>query len=499
MSCFFSALFLGCHSPSSPCGSCFPRRFSFEIVPSFFTNFIANLAESTGQDPDTVNYTLGMFLCYPLGMIMLALPYGKIKHAFSFLLGAFLLQATIGKQWIHQMITSLACYAMFVYLPPALYKKIVPIFLIAYCTVGHLHRQYINYLGYDLDFTGPQMVITIKLYAMTYNLYDGYLFSKGKEDRAAKKCAPFSLSELPGIVEYLGYTFNFATVLAGPAYEYKTYANACDGNLLYTAEKKPRGKIPGSIWPALKCLLTSIICLGLYVVGSAKFPLLDPADPQNATPVIITEEFLAKPWIYRYFYMWVALFFIRQRYYFAWKNAEGANNIWYAGFEGFDKDGKVKGWENACNVRIFEFETAPNVKTLSAMWNMKTANWLGRYVYMRTNGSLVATYGLSAFWHGFYPGYYMFFLSVPLMTFCERVGRKKLSPIFSTGGKWTPWGIVTILSTSFLAEYMVVAFQLLAYDWAVAGWKSHYFSGHILCFAFYALVSQLPTPKKKEA
>ena len=34
-------------------------------------------------------------------------------------------------------------------------------------------------------------------------------------------------------------------------------------------------------------------------------------------------------------------------------------------------------------------------------WNMKTSNWLTRYVYMRTNGSLVATYSMSAFWHGF--------------------------------------------------------------------------------------------------
>merc|ERR1712216_831868 len=161
------------------------------------------------------------------------------------------------------------------------------------------------------------------------------------------------------------------------------------------------------------------------------------------------------------------------------------------------ENGNAKGWENSNNVDIIEFETAPNVKTLSAAWNKKTANWLGRYVYMRTGGSLVATYGLSAFWHGFYPGYYMFFLSVPVLTMCERLGRKKISPRFSSK-KWSLYGISTIIATSLVVEYIVLAFQLLAYDWAVAGWKSHYFFGHILCVVFYAVLSNIPTPKKKE-
>eukprot|EP00562_Extubocellulus_spinifer_P004788 CAMPEP_0178523562 /NCGR_PEP_ID=MMETSP0696-20121128/29162_1 /TAXON_ID=265572 /ORGANISM="Extubocellulus spinifer, Strain CCMP396" /LENGTH=197 /DNA_ID=CAMNT_0020154811 /DNA_START=29 /DNA_END=620 /DNA_ORIENTATION=+ len=165
------------------------------LVPAFLTNYVEGLAEATGFDTETINYTLGLFMCYPLGIVMNMLPYGKLKHVFSFLQS----------------------------------KTVVPVFLMTYITLGHLHRMYINYLGYDLDFTGPQMVITIKLYAMAYNLYDGHLLAKGIEDRAAKKCAPWAVADVPGIIEYLGYTFNFSTILAGPAYEYTTYAAACDG------------------------------------------------------------------------------------------------------------------------------------------------------------------------------------------------------------------------------------------------------------------------------
>jgi hypothetical protein len=95
-------------------------------------------------------------------------------------------------------------------------------------------------------------------------------------------------------------------------------------------------------------------------------------------------------------------------------------------------------------------------------------------------------------------GYYMFFLSVPLVSFCERIGRKKLTPRFDNGKSWGPYGIVCRLATSLIVEYMIQPFQLLAFDWAVVNWKSYYFAGHIACLVFYAVVSSLPTPKKKE-
>lgn len=190
-------------------------------------------------------------------------------------------------------------------------------------------------------------------------------------------------------------------------------------------------------------------------------------------------------------------FFIRGKYYFAWKNAEGANNIWHAGFNGFDDKGESKGFTNCSNMDIIAFETAPNIKTFSAAWNKRTAHWLAHYVYMRTGGSLAATYGMSAFWHGFYPGYYMFFLSIPIATACERIGKKKISPRFPSGN-WTVYDIICRLSTSLILQNMIMAFQLLSWGWGYDYYKSQYFFAHIVCIVFYFAVSQLPTPKKKE-
>lgn len=460
--------------------------------------YVEALSVQIGFDVETLNYTLGLFLCYPLAMIMASLPYGQTRHLFSFLLGAFLLQFTLGVQWIHQLITSLVVYVMLLVLPRKLSTVVVPAFAMLYLVFGHLHRQYTNYLGYDLDFTGAQMVLTQKVYMLAYNLYDGECLAKGRDNRAAKKCEEFSVNKLPNLLEYLGYTFCFSNVLTGPATEFVTYEHTCSGALLYTPDGKPRGKIPSNVWPSLQPFLTCLVALVTFVVLGGYFPLHDPKDPQNATPVILTEEFLKQAWFYRYAYMWVGLLVVRQKYYFAWKCAEGANNVWYAGFEGFDEKGNVKGWENSSNMNILAFETASNIQTLSKEWNKKTSLWLTRYVYIRTGGSLAAVYSMSAFWHGFYPGYYLFFLSVPLLTFSERLSRKKISPYFSSK-PWSLYDILCRLVTSFFVEYMVSPFPLLALDWSWNNWKSHYFFGHIGCTVAYILLSLLPTPKSNKA
>lgn len=467
------------------------------LAPEFLKAQVVNLSEQIGFDVDTLTFTLGFFACYPLGMIMNMLPYGPIRHFFSFFMGCFLIQFTIGVQWIHQLITSLAVYFLFLILPRNLASTVVPVFVLVYLVGGHLHRQYINYLGWDLDFTGTQMVLTQKLWMMAYNLKDGELLAKGSDNKAAKKCSKYALVSLPNLLEFLGYAFCFSDVMSGPAYEYSVYRDACTGSHMFTPDGKPRGKTPSSFMPTLKPFVISVICMGLFVVGGGMFPLLDAADPQKNTPAILTDAFLALPWMERFLKMWLGLFFLRFKYYFAWKNAEGANNVWYLGFEGFDEKGNALGWENANNVDIVDFETSSNIQTLSKAWNKKTSLWLTRYVYIRTNGSLLAVYSLSAFWHGFYPGYYLFFLSVPLMTFCERLGRKKISPHFASG-KFTLYNLACFCCNSVCAQYMVSSFVVLAGDRAWANWKANYFIGHIMCAVFYAGVSQLPSPKKKE-
>lgn len=465
------------------------------LVPDVLRSQMVVVAELVGMDVETVSYVLGMFVCYPLGLIMLQIPYGMPRHLFSFLLGAFLLQFTLGVQWIHQLISSLIAYAMILLLPRKTLKLALPVFAMAYMCAGHLHRQYINYLGWDLDFTGTQMVLTQKLYMIGFNLYDGELLAKGSDDRAAKKCSQFALKKAPGLLEFLGYTFCFSNILAGPATEYSIYLGVIEGSVFKTPDGKMQ-KPPSNLIPTLWPLLQSLVCMALFLVIGGAFPLLDPADPQHNDPVIITDDFTKQFWPYRVFYCWCGLLAVRMKYYFGWKNAQGACNVWYSGFEGFDEKGEPKGWSVSDNMDILGFELPPDVQTMTKKWNKKTSDWLTRYVYIRTGGNLTAVYSTSAFWHGFYPGYYFFFLSIPLVTFCDRLAKKKISPLFPQS-QFSLYGLVGTFATVVAVNYMVLPFVLLAGSWGFAAWKSHYFFAHIGGIVMYALLSVMPSPKTK--
>lgn len=454
------------------------------------------LADMVGMDVETVSYVSGMFACYPLGLIMLQIPYGMPRHIFSFLLGAFLLQFTLGVQWIHQLISSLVAYAMILALPRKTLKFALPVFAMAYMCAGHLHRQYINYLGWDLDFTGCQMVLTQKLYMIGYNLYDGEVLAQGKDDRAAKKCAKFALKDAPGLIEFLGYTFCFSSLLAGPSTEYSIYLGAIEGTVFKTPDGKMQ-KPPSNIVPTLWPLFQSLIFMVLHLVIGGHFPLLDSADPQHKDPVIITDEFVKYFWPYRILYCWCALLAVRMKYYFGWKNAQGACNVWYSGFDGFNEKGEPIGWSISDNMDVLGFEFPPDVQTMTKKWNKKTSDWLTRYVYIRTGGNLGAVYSTSAFWHGFYPGYYMFFLSVPLVTFVDRLAKKKISPMFSKS-QFSLYGLIGSLATVVGINYMVLTFVMLDRRWGYEAWKSHYFFGHLGSIILYVVLSAMPTPKKEK-
>jgi hypothetical protein len=38
---------------------------------------------------------------------------------------------------------------------------------------SHVYRMSIDYMGWTIDFTGPQMLLTLKLTTLAFDLYDG--------------------------------------------------------------------------------------------------------------------------------------------------------------------------------------------------------------------------------------------------------------------------------------------------------------------------------------
>ena len=121
-------------------------------------------------------------------------------------------------------------------------------------------------------------------------------------------------------------------------------------------------------------------------------------------------------------------FTTRTKYYGVWDLTEGACILSGLGFKSVDPTtGKVS-WDRLRNVSPWEVESAQNCRAYLGGWNINTNNWLRNYVYLRVTPrgkkpgfrASMATFVTSAFWHGFYPGYYLTFV---LASFVQTVAK----------------------------------------------------------------------------
>jgi lysophospholipid acyltransferase 7 len=95
-----------------------------------------------------------------------------------------------------------------------------------------------------------------------------------------------------------------------------------------------------------------------------------------------------------------------------------------------------------------------------------------------------ATFLFSAFWHGVRPGYYLTFMSVPLVIAAQSLMKKLIQPPehWKNIYDWINW---FILYRSF--EYLSVAFILLDIGAIIKTWAHMYFYNHIMIIFFIIL------------
>lgn len=74
------------------------------------------------------------------------------------------------------------------------------------------------------------------------------------------------------------------------------------------------------------------------------------------------------------------------------------------------------------NVDIMGFEFAIKLLHTARTWNCRIQQWLQYCIYERSNFNQFLVFMVSAFWHGFYPGYYIGFSLASFMTHVGRAG-----------------------------------------------------------------------------
>jgi lysophospholipid acyltransferase len=286
------------------------------------------------------------------------------------------------------------------------------VFLMSHMAVNQLTRQMANAPS-SVDITGAQMVMVMKLSAFAWNVADGTL----PDDQLTEFQKERRIINLPSFLNYAGYVLFFPSLLVGPAFDYNEYRGWLDTTMfdipgsVDPAKKPPTRKkrrIPRSGTPAMWKLATGLIWIFAFLKLSTWYN----------EDLLLGNDFLQYGILRRIFMLHLVGFTVRAKYYGVWTLAEGSCILAGLGYNGVDPiSGKVA-WNRLENINPWGVETAQNSRDYLGNWNKNTNNWLRYYVYVRVTPrnkkpgfrASMATFTTSAFWHGFYPGYYLAFI-----------------------------------------------------------------------------------------
>jgi len=382
---------------------------------------------------------------------------------------------------------------------------------LAFLSYAHLSRQIIDYGGYVLDISGPFMIAVQKMTSLGFCLHDGYRKTRNQakatsplvkeaspddNDESRSLSSGESLSEIhsdksSGVEaltkeqekyaiidrlsfgDFMGYFFHFPSVLCGPIMYYNDYSDFVNA---------PEGKNlpPGRHMAVSKKLLISATCAILHLTLNPRFEVEFLRSP---------EFLIHTPLLMRFYYIFIFTVLSRLKYYVAWHLGEAISNASGLGFNGYDSNGKPC-WNLISNMNLWKFETSLNFRDAIHAWNRTTQSWLRRTAYERAPKKLavLATYLLSAVWHGFYPGYYMTFLGGALFTYASRNARHIIRPFFQKGTILPKvYDVITFTLTRIAIAYVAFPFVILDFRNNLEIYRSLYFSIHILALGGLAI------------
>ncbi|KAJ2040775.1 Lysophospholipid acyltransferase 1, partial [Coemansia sp. S2] len=272
---------------------------------------------------------------------------------------------------------------------------------------------------------------------------------------------------------YLGYVFFFPGFAVGPSFEMSTYRRMISfDSTAYRRQLNTR---------AYSTLLVGLFWMVVYVVYNPTFTFLH----------LTTNEFQYKGMVGKAVYLCTAGVVARAAYYTAWKMSEGACVLAGLGFDGLDDSGSVR-WMDISNVHISSVELGTSIRELIDGWNIGTNTWLRHHVYLRimsqstkhvppssSTAATVMTFLVSAWWHGFYPGYYLTFVIAALVSSAARTLRRNLNPLVtqtnSPNAKFA-YNIAGWALSKYTLDFVVSPFMVLTLPLSLNAWRNNYFS-----------------------
>uniref|UniRef100_A0A5S6QDF0 Lysophospholipid acyltransferase 5 n=1 Tax=Trichuris muris TaxID=70415 RepID=A0A5S6QDF0_TRIMR len=351
---------------------------------------------------------LSQLVGIPLGFWYRKLFYNQrpAKQQWFFAVTGFcLFLLNYGWSTIHSMISVFVAYVLCNLAAGTLFSvAFAYIFFMSYLIAGYYqHSSEV----YDLSWTMPQCVLTLRLIGLILDIYDG----AQPESNLSEYQKKAAIRVKPSLLEISAYAYFYGSSFVGPQYPLNRLRQLMNGEFSKPGTKEP----PDSVKPAFGRLLAGIAFALGHLYYHARWP----------TEFCLTDEFARYSIWQRSAYIIVWFRFIIMRYQAVWLIAEGVCILTGLGHN-VDPTSGEQLWDGVRNFRLTKFELSATFQGIIESFNYNTNQWAFHYCFKRLrflgnkNASHVLTLAFLALWHGTDSGYFVCFLFEYVCVIAER-------------------------------------------------------------------------------
>ncbi|XP_011146541.1 lysophospholipid acyltransferase 5 [Harpegnathos saltator] len=444
---------------------------------------LARLSTLVGAPEAALRLLVSILLGFPVALLHRYTLYGKDpirQHLFFIACGLSIGFWNYDLNILHSSTAVCATYLILTILgSTGLSVVITLLFNMTYLLYGYYTT---STQDYDIKWTMPQCVLTLRLIGLAFNLWDG----QRRDEELSDTQKRVALKERPSLLEIAAYAYFPGAFLIGPQFSMRRYLDFVDGQLTERDSQTGAIKLPDCVWAGLSRAFIGFVYVAIFQIGTLYVSDQYLFEPSFQKKNLIKKCLLVGLWGRINLYKYVS----------CWLITEGVCITFGLTHNGKDADGRIK-WDGCANVKLRTFETATQMHHYILSFNINTNHWCAEYIYKRLKFlgskiySQIMTLLFLALWHGLHSGYYHCFFMEFIVTYFERdIGpvlknSEKVQTMLKT--RWEARVLAFIflkLYTFVVMGYVLLAFVLLSYPRYNQVHASLYYYGHVLFFSY---------------
>ncbi|XP_071521262.1 lysophospholipid acyltransferase 5 isoform X1 [Panulirus ornatus] len=319
--------------------------------------FLQAFANLLGAPEPALRLLISILIGYPLVLIHRYTLYcksPKLQHLYFIVSGVSIALFNYGHNVVHSVVCVMVAWLLLLFVGGTLKSVIISfVFQMTYLLVGYYMTGTDTY---DIKWSMPHCVLTLRLIALTYDVYDG----TKDPDKLSNDQQKTALPHTPSLVEIAAHTYFPASFMVGPQFSMRRYLDFVKGTLVGC-------ELPPCLLPGLLRGGLGLVYLTVYQVGISWIP----------DAFINSEEYNALTLWQRHMMVGLWAKITLYKYISCWLIAEGVCIMSGLAFNGWDSAGGMR-WDGCRNVNVLLWEGSTQFGHLIQSFNTNTNAWVAQ-------------------------------------------------------------------------------------------------------------------------